>query len=69
MADFRARHRQLHLLVNNAGMNTIGMAAGATTANGFELCFGVNFLAPFHLTNLLLPLLRASAPSRIVNVA
>jgi NAD(P)-dependent dehydrogenase (short-subunit alcohol dehydrogenase family) len=37
--------------------------------DGYELRFAVNYLAPFLLTNLLLPVLRRSAPARIVNVA
>lgn len=39
------------------------------TADGLETTFVTNHLAPFLLTNLLLPLLRASAPARIVNVS
>ena len=68
VTDFQARHTRLDILVNNAGLNTIGLST-TRTVNGFELCFGVNFLAAFHLTNLLLPMLRASGPSRVVNVA
>ena len=37
--------------------------------DGHELRFAVNYLAPFLLTHRLLPLLRSSAPSRVVNVA
>ena len=40
-----------------------------TSADGYELRFAVNFLAGFLLTLELLPLLRASAPARVVNVA
>jgi NAD(P)-dependent dehydrogenase (short-subunit alcohol dehydrogenase family) len=39
------------------------------TVDGFETTFQVNYLSPFLLTNLLLPLLKRSAPSRIVNVS
>ncbi|MGD9617975.1 MAG: SDR family NAD(P)-dependent oxidoreductase [Alphaproteobacteria bacterium] len=55
-------------MINNAG---IGIAGGIRqeSAGGFELCFTVNFLAGFLLTCLLLPLLQASAPARIVNVS
>jgi retinol dehydrogenase-13 len=56
----------LHGLVNNAGiMNT----PFKKTREGFELQFGTNHLGHFLLTELLLPLLKAGAPSRVVNVS
>lgn len=64
---YTARYGRLNLLVNNAGLNTIGMV-NPRTLDGFELAYGVNFIGPYYLTTLLLPLLRAGAPSRIVNV-
>ncbi|HEX9522461.1 MAG TPA: SDR family NAD(P)-dependent oxidoreductase [Reyranella sp.] len=61
---------RLDLLINNAGIGSVGSAPGRqTSADGHELRFAVNYLAGFLLTHLLLPLLRASAPARIVNVA
>jgi NAD(P)-dependent dehydrogenase (short-subunit alcohol dehydrogenase family) len=61
---------RLELLINNAGIGTVGSAHGRqTSADGHELRFAVNYLAGFLLTHLLLPLLKASAPARIVNVA
>ena len=61
---------RLELLINNAGIGTVGSAPGRqTSADGHELRFAVNYLAGFLLTHLLLPLLKASAPARIVNVA
>ena len=61
---------RLDLLVNNAGIGG-GLPGGRReeSADGHELRFAVNYLAPFLLTALLLPLLRRSAPGRIVNVA
>jgi len=56
----------LSVLVNNAGHLTDHRQE---STDGFELTLAVNYLAPFLLTNLLLPLLKANAPSRIVNVA
>jgi NAD(P)-dependent dehydrogenase (short-subunit alcohol dehydrogenase family) len=57
---------ELHLLVNNAGMMS---ARAEQSEDGIELTFATNHLGPFLLTELLLNLLRASAPARIVNVA
>lgn len=66
----RATTDRLDLLINNAGIGTAGSAPGRkTSADGHELRFAVNYLAGFLLTHLLLPLLRASAPARIVNVS
>jgi NAD(P)-dependent dehydrogenase (short-subunit alcohol dehydrogenase family) len=63
-------HERLDLLVNNAGIGAGPRpTAREESADGYELRFAVNYLAPFLLTQLLLPLLRRSAPARIVNVA
>jgi NAD(P)-dependent dehydrogenase (short-subunit alcohol dehydrogenase family) len=64
--DLAATLPRLDVLVNNAGMMS---PRRAVSAEGYELTFAVNHLAPFLLTNLLLPKLRASAPARIVVVA
>ncbi len=60
-----ARHPQITLLVNNAG---VFEAKPVTTDEGFDRVLAVNLLAPFVLTRALLPALTAGAPSRIVNV-
>ena len=65
-ADLLERFGALHVLVNNAG---VMLGRRSTTVDGFETTFQVNHLAPFLLTNLLLDRLRASGPSRIINVA
>lgn len=58
---------RIDLLINNAGCP--GPSRRTTTANGHEITFQVNYLAPVALTTKLLPLLGASTSSRIVNVA
>lgn len=66
----RGAHERLDVLVNNAGIGAGASGADRqTSADGHELRFQVNYLSAFLLTRLLLPLLRASAPARIVNVA
>ena len=59
----------LDVLVNNAGIWLTGDDTRRTSQDGLELSFHVNYLSGFQLTHALLPLLRRSAPSRIVNVA
>ncbi len=56
---------RIDVLVNNAGL-VVGERR--VTPDGFEHVFAVNHLAPFLLTNLLLPKLTASAPARVVTV-
>jgi NAD(P)-dependent dehydrogenase (short-subunit alcohol dehydrogenase family) len=70
-ADVKGMTDRLDALVSNAGIGS-GLPAGRTrqtSADGYELRFAVNYLAGFLLTLELLPLLRASKPARIVNVA
>ena len=63
---FRLKYPHLHVLTNNAG----GIFANRTlTADGYERTFALNHLAYFLLTNLLLDMLLASAPARIINVS
>jgi NAD(P)-dependent dehydrogenase (short-subunit alcohol dehydrogenase family) len=64
----RAKTSRLDILINNAGIGTAA-AKRQVSADGYELRFAVNYLAGFLLTSELLPLLKASAPARIVNVA
>ncbi len=65
-AGFVAREPRLDVLVNNAGVLP---SERSETADGIELALATNVIGPFLLTNLLLPLLQRSAPSRIVNVS
>jgi NAD(P)-dependent dehydrogenase (short-subunit alcohol dehydrogenase family) len=66
-----AGEERLDVLVNNAGIGarTEGVERRELSADGYELRFAVNHLAGFALTEDLLGLLRAGAPTRIVNVS
>ena len=64
--EFRRRYDRLDVLVNNAGLV---QSERTETADGVELTLATNHLAPFLLTNLLLDVLKKSAPSRIVTVS
>jgi NAD(P)-dependent dehydrogenase (short-subunit alcohol dehydrogenase family) len=61
-----ARHAELDLLVNNAGV--MALPTRRLTTDGFEMQFGVNFLGHVALTAALLPLLRRAGASRVVTV-
>jgi len=65
-ATFKQRHTHLHVLVNNAGAM---FARRQLTSDGYEITFALNHLSYFLLTILLLDILKASAPARIVNVS
>jgi NAD(P)-dependent dehydrogenase (short-subunit alcohol dehydrogenase family) len=64
--NFTQRYTRLDVLINNAGMLRL---TRRETVDGLEMTFAVNYLAPFLLTNLLLDVLKASAPARIVNIS
>jgi retinol dehydrogenase 14 len=64
--EFQERHDRLDVLVNNAG---VVQSERTETPDAIETTLAVNHLAPFLLTNLLLDLLKRSAPSRIITVA
>jgi len=62
----KARYPRLEVLINNAGAY---FDKRLTSADGYEMTFALNHLGHFYLTTLLLDLLKASAPARIVNVS
>jgi NAD(P)-dependent dehydrogenase (short-subunit alcohol dehydrogenase family) len=64
-AEVKAKFPKLHILVNNAGA---WYSDKRTSPEGKELTFATNVLGPYLLSEELSPLLKASAPSRIVNV-
>ncbi|CAG0883149.1 unnamed protein product [Cyprideis torosa] len=59
--------KQLHVLINNAGL--AGLNERMKTEDGLEYEMGVNYFGHFYLTELLMDLLKKSAPSRIINVS
>jgi NAD(P)-dependent dehydrogenase (short-subunit alcohol dehydrogenase family) len=63
---FRSSHDRLHVLVNNAGAM---FPTYRETVDNIEMTFALNHLAYFLLTHLLLDVIKASAPARIINVA
>lgn len=64
-AEYLQRYPRLDVLINNAGVWDFHRRE---SADGIERIFAVNYLAPFLLTNLLLDVVKRSAPSRIVNI-
>ena len=69
-AAIQENHKRLDVLVSNAGIGSMnGGSERQESADGHELRFAVNYLSGFLLVYLLLPLIKAAAPSRIVNVA
>lgn len=63
---FHELESQLHILINNAGVMA---CAKSTTQDGLEMQIGTNHLGHFLLTNLLLDLLKAASPSRVIVVS
>lgn len=63
---FKSRYKRLDVLINNAG---VSLKERQTTVDGFEQTLAVNYLGPFLLTHELLPILKKSAPSRVINVS
>ncbi|KAK2911110.1 hypothetical protein Q8A67_003243 [Cirrhinus molitorella] len=61
---FLQKEKRLDILINNAGMPSVL----DWTDDDFSMCFGVNHLGHFLLTNLLLPRLKESSSSRVINL-
>ena len=65
-----SRHKRIDVFISNAGIGSMnGGPLRQVSADGYELRFAVNYLSGFLLAYLLLPLIKAAAPARIVNVA
>lgn len=64
--EFKKRHTHLDILVNNVGAYFLSRQL---SADGIEMNFALNHLGYFHLTTLLLDLLKSSGAARIINVA
>ena len=59
----------INVLINNAGIIGTSAAITAVSLQEMEEVQRVNVMAPFHLTNLLLPLLRKSSDARIIHLS
>lgn len=69
VADFKRRYEHLHVLIHNAANFDHTQKKPVLTADGLETVLATNHLGPFLLTHLLLDMLKASAPSRIITVS
>lgn len=63
---FKQKHDKLHILINNAAL---WPTKRIMTPEGLETQFAINYLSHFLLTNLLLDIIRSSAPARIINTS
>ena len=63
--DFTEKYDRLDVLINNAGCT---IHKRQVTVDGFERTLAVNYLGPFLLTHGLLPILKSSSPSRVINL-
>ena len=64
--QFKNKYSQLHVLLNNAGAVFMQRQL---SVDGIEMTFALNHLASFLLTDLLLDIIKASVPARIINVS
>lgn len=66
VTEFKSKYSQLHVLINNAGGTFM---TRQLSIDGIEMTLALNHLAYFLLTNLLLDMIKASSPARIINVS
>jgi NAD(P)-dependent dehydrogenase (short-subunit alcohol dehydrogenase family) len=64
--EFEQKHDKLHILINNAAL---WPTKRIMTSDGLETQFAINHLSHFLLTNLLLDIIKSSAPARIINTS
>lgn len=69
VAEFQRRYEHLHVLIHNAANFDHSQTRPVLTADGLETIFATNHLGPFLMTHLLLDMLKASAPSRVITAA
>jgi NAD(P)-dependent dehydrogenase (short-subunit alcohol dehydrogenase family) len=69
VTEFNRRHENLNVLIHNAANFDHTQKKPVLTAEGLETIFATNHLGPFLMTCLLLDMLKASAPSRVITVA
>ena len=67
--EFLERYGELHVLIHNAANFDHTQKERVLTADGIETVFATNHLGPFLMTQLLLDVLKDSAPSRVITVA
>lgn len=67
--NFKENYNHLHVLINNAANFDYTLKNPVLTEDGIEVIFATNHLGPFLLTNLLLDVMKKSAPSRVITIA
>ncbi|WP_207427175.1 SDR family NAD(P)-dependent oxidoreductase [Pedobacter sp. SYSU D00535] len=67
--ELKKQYQNLDILINNAGIGSTKMNVRELSTDGYELTLCVNYLAPFLLTHLLLPMLHHRDTSKIINIA